>query len=221
MSKFPQKFWHWIFKRSPQNAANPNPGTMPYDSGIASGVNNTSQLIEVSTDEIVCLGSTISFGTKKTLARGSTGELIRSRKEISVMGTCGHLIPYKDLQDSKSSSSKNSEEKQTSKKKVGKCYYCETDNLKLVAKGYMTLDEAELGSLVCKDCIESTVSGKLACPNHYREIPDINDKAVYLGPKEQEQLKRKQTIQDFMDRVSFLFCKDYPSEESKGENNNE
>ena len=92
MSLFASKIWHWLFKRSSQSASNPNPGTMPYNSGFSSTAPSGSEIIEISTEEEVLLGSTISLGNQVTAIRGPQGELIRSLKKMSVFCGCEHLV---------------------------------------------------------------------------------------------------------------------------------
>ena len=85
------KFLNWLYKRSPHNAADPNPSAMPYDQDVNDIPFNESQIIEMSIEQDVIIGIPLSFGDEDTIARGPNRELIRSHKKISILCGCGHI----------------------------------------------------------------------------------------------------------------------------------
>ena len=199
MSNIAITFWRWLFMRSSQNAAHPNPGNTPYNLCIPSSTHKGAEIIEVSTEEEVYVGSTMSIGNQVIIAKGAADELIRTKKKLSFWGTCGHSISKEDCAKS-----------ETSEKKIAKCYYCEMDNYELLKQGLMTLEEAERRSIICPSCVRQTTSGKLSCPNHAQEVIDENGKPIYIGREEQQELKRKQLMQNSQQPLLDLFFDQVP-----------
>ena len=191
------KFLNWLYKRSPHNAANPNPSAMPYDQDANGIPSNESQTIEISIEQDVIIGLPLSFGDEDTIARGPNGELIRSHKKIYILCGCGHIPSQLHAEKDAGKSPKRGI--------AGKCLYCEKEFQKMLKNGLVSGIEAERQSLVCTECAQLTVSGILCCPRHYAAIGDENGNIVYLGPDEQTQQKRNDTIQKILMPFAALF----------------
>jgi hypothetical protein len=192
------KFLNWLYKRSPHNAADPNPSAMPYDQDVNDIPFNESQIIEMSIEQDVIIGLPLSFGDEDTVARGPNRELIRSHKKNSILCGCGHIAPQ--------SPSANEQGKISGRKIIGKCFHCDNDGNKMLQKGLISPLEAARQSLVCNECAR-LVSGVICCPKHYVAASDENGNIVYLGPDEQTQQKRKDTIQKILMPFAALFTK--------------
>jgi len=187
----------WLRKQSPLNAANPNPGTSPYNPGDYNTPPGGAQPIEISNEEEVTLGLNMRLGQQDSVVRGPTDELLRSRKDVYALCGCGHIAYQVQA--------KNKPGQQPVRGIAGKCAYCEGDFQEPLAKGLITLLEAERQSLVCSECARLTTSGVLSCPKHCVAMTEDNGQTVYLGPEEQTQLDRKQTTQKILTPFIWLF----------------
>ena len=197
MSTFSSKIWHWLYKRSPNKAANPNPGTMPYDSGKSAGLPHGSEIIDISTEDDGILNSTTSKRKQEIRARGPNGELVRSHTELSIMlCACGHLA---SLDGSKS------KDNQAERKVAGMCYYCQLIYLELASEGNIPIEQVESRSFVCDECAQITESGRLCCPNHYIKVTGPDGGTLFLDPEEQLRLKRIQLTHKIKGLLTELF----------------
>jgi phage pi2 protein 07 len=190
-------FWKWLFKVSPNNASNPNPSPSASDGYHYNVPANGSQPIEISVEQESIIGSCLSLGVQDSIGRGANGQLVRSRNKDSVLCGCGH--PVSQLH------AENEPGKPRKRGMAGKCFYCSKEYQKLRAKGLISEIEAERLSWVCSDCARLTISGVLCCPQHYAAVEDGNGGVIYLGPDEQEQQKRKETLQKILAPFAALF----------------
>jgi len=191
------KLLGWLRKQSPLNSANPNPGTSPYNAGVYNTPHGGAQTIETSNEEELTLGLNLRLGQQDSAVRGPAAELLRSRKGIYALCGCGH-IAYQVQPTNKPG-------QQPIRGIAGKCAYCEGDFQEPLAKGLITLLEAERQTLVCSECARLTTSGILSCPKHCVAVTEGNGQTVYLGPEEQTQLDRKQTTQKILTPFIWLF----------------
>lgn len=195
MTNIVNNLWRWLFMRSSQNAAHPNPGTTQYSAGTVGSTSCAAEPIELVIEEEGIVGSTLSLAKQKTVARGPGGELIRSDKKWGYLCSCGHLVGGMFTAD-----------KEVPQGLFSKCYVCQAENAMLASAGIISIAESELRSLVCNKCVRVTVSGQLCCPRHSLAVPDANGATIYLGPEEQQELKRKQLIQNTLAPFWELFC---------------
>ena len=184
MSNVAARLWHWILKRSPQNASNPNPTPIPQPPNAGTPGGGTAP-IDISADEEVIWGVDLPFGEQDSAGKGPLGELIKSRKSFSAIGACGHVM---------SINTREEQPKQHIRTIAGICYYCKNELSELLSKGLISPIDAQRLSLVCNECARTTVSGKLSCPRHYMAVKDGVGGELYLGPEEQEQQKREATV---------------------------
>ncbi|MFA6186347.1 MAG: hypothetical protein WC770_03925 [Phycisphaerae bacterium] len=192
------KFLNWLYKRSPHNAADPNPSATPYDQD-ANIPRNESRPIEMAIEQDVIIGLPLSFEDEDTIARGTNGELIRSHKKISILCGCGHIASQLHAENEAGKSPKRGI--------AGKCLYCEKEFQKMLKKGLISEIEHERQSLVCTDCAKLAISGILCCPRHYAAIGDENGNIVYLDPDEQAKQSRKDIQKQILMPFATLFIK--------------
>lgn len=206
MINIASKFWRWLFMRSPHNAANPNPGATPISAGYSGAMPGTVEPIELAIEEDAVLGSALSVQNQTIAVHGPSGELIRTKKNHGLFCNCGHLVATL-FQPGKDNNARYG--------MACKCYVCQAENELLVLAGLISSYEAELRSLVCNKCIRVTVSGRLCCPRHSMAVPDANGTTVYLGPEEQQELKKKQVMQAILQPIIGLFCDQAPQSSSQ------
>jgi hypothetical protein len=206
------KVVRWLLKQSPNNSADPNPGTLPQELNIPGTSSVGAQPIEISTEEECMLGSAVSLGQQDSAVQDLGEALIRSHKNLYVICGCGHVACHVQAT--------NKQGQQPTRGIAGKCYYCEEQYQRAFLKGKITLIEADRRSLVCTDCARLTVSGVLSCPSHYTAVTESDGQTIYLGPDERSQLERKQTIQKILTPFILLFSgqnKQQITKEDKGD----
>ncbi len=205
-----KKFFNWLKKGSPNNAANPNPKAAAYNTANNNTFGPAITPLEISSQQEIVLGSFINIGNQDLASRGPNGEMLYSYKNLSFLAGCGHVISQLHAQ--------NESGKTPIRGVGGRCLYCDAKYQQMAAKGLMSLDEADRRSLVCSECARVTVSGILCCPMHYTAIGDGNGNFVYLGPQEIEDQKRKDLVNKILSPfTSFLPRPQLPNIEDKDE----
>lgn len=208
------KLFGWIVKSSAKNAANPNPPAFPATPNVGGQFPIQQPPIEVAMEQEAIIGTDISLGHQDIASYGPSGELIRQRKNMSILCGCGHIVSQ--LQPTQE------EGKSPLPGIGGKCFYCELELNEWALKGLIAPYEAQRQSLVCSNCAKITLSGKLCCPTHCTATIDGNGNTIYLGPDDQarqqelaEQQARQETVQKIVKPFMSLFLG------SNSEENNE
>lgn len=196
MSGFTSRFWHWLFNRSPRNAATPKVQPIPPMTVPSPGTQDGSCPIEtnIRTESIVGLLS--KLGVVESASRGPDGQLITAEDKFALILGCGHLVDQVQAVD---------REGEHIRGIAGQCEYCVRKNQELLSKGKISIFDAERLSLVCSDCGKTTTSGLLCCPKHYREVVNPDGTKSYLDPGQSQQIERQQAIQMPLRFIAGLF----------------
>jgi len=206
------KFLNWLYKRSPHNAADPNPSATPYDQDANDIPYNKSHPIETFIDQEAFLGSILNFGIQKGIERDANGQLIRFHKRLSIVCGCGHIVSQLQAENEHGKSPKKGLE--------GICFFCEQELQKMVKKGKITEIEAQRQSSVCSECARM-VSGVLCCPKHYVEVSDENGNTVYISKNEHDEQGRKKITQKILMPIALLFTEPVQPQLPEPEDTNE
>lgn len=204
MINFASKFWGWLWNRSPQNAAQPNP-TSPFEqqaSGQASAFSNRpfETYIEIQSIQ----GFVTKVGWQESGIKTPDGGLFRTRENFALPIGCGHIVNQQQQED---------QENRHVRGIAGICFYCQQELLKALSRGEITPFDAERLSLVCSDCGKITVSGQLCCPKHYARLTGPDGSEVYLSPDDMKKQEQSQMVAKVLRPVLDLFLEEQQPKE--------
>lgn len=212
MKKYALKFWDWLLKRSPQNAAKPNVQPNPIDGIDSINASTCTEPLEQYTEIVSILGSSVKIGSEEGSLRGPNGQLIRSHNKLSIVIGCHHIVAQFQALD---------HEDRHIRGIAGPCFHCGSELQKLLESGKITAFDAERLSLVCTDCAKITVSGQLCCPKHYTTVSNPDGTKIYLSPEDAEEQKRQNTTKTILNSVALLFgqnSQEIPQEKHQDQN---
>lgn len=204
MTNFASKLWTWLWNRSPQNAAQPNP-TAPSDqqpSGqdSASSVRPFETYIETQSIQ----GFFTKVGRQESGVKSPDGELLRTCDNSAVPIGCNHIVSQQQSVDQPDRHIRGI---------AGICFYCQQELLKALSRGEITPFDAERLSLVCSDCGKITVSGQLCCPKHYARLIGPDGTEVYLGPDDIKKQEQSRIVAKVLRPVLDLFLEEQQPKE--------
>ena len=196
MKNFSSKFWEWLLKRSPQNAAQPNVQPNPIDSVGNINIPICTEPLDTSIETDSILGGPIKIGSEEGALKGPDGQLIRAHNKLSILLGCNHIVAQFQALD---------QEDRHIRGIAGKCFYCALEVQGLLQKGKITVFDAERLALVCSDCGKITNSGQLCCPKHYTAVPNPDGTTTYLSPEDAEEQNRQNTTKTILSSIALLF----------------
>ena len=203
MSGFCSKFWDWLFKRSPKNAAIPNVCSQPVGDTGFTNQSTGAECVETNIETQHILGLLLNMANVDSVYRNANGGLVRKNDdETVVMLGCGHLGTTRRKGRSKDDKIKRI---------AGRCWRCHADlQKKLSSRRGATFDLqelilAELKTLVCEDCAKITTSGHIACADHRAEVPAPDGTPTYVDVEQAKEVRRQDTVRTAVGIVNYLF----------------
>jgi len=164
-----------------------DPQKQPRPAGFAASAGDRAgcRPLECNTCTDSIAGFISKVGSTQAAWIGPDRELITTEDNLSVILGCGHRAG--SVQDATEKRDKNPHQI------GGQCHYCAIEYGKLLAKGKISIFDAERLSLVCSDCAKITTSGLLCCPKHYVKLTGADGQEIYLDREQACRLDRQRT----------------------------
>lgn len=192
---------NWLFKRSPQNAANPQ---VPQNTSPEIPDPDVNPIESYAETESI-IGTSLKVGLVEK-AFNSDGQLVRTHDNLKMIIGCRHLIHKLQATDQKDRHTLGI---------AGQCVYCVQELEQLRGKGEISDFDAERLSYICTDCAKVTDSGHLCCPKHYKAVSNPDGTKTYLSTEDIKEQKRQDTAQLAKNSFAILFgSNNQPKEQS-------